>query len=511
MRRSNVGFVYIIGAGPGDPQLITLRGMNAIKKAEVILYDRLVNPAILDFAKQSAKKIYVGKEPGHPHYTQEEIINLLVEYALEGRTVARVKGGDPYIFGRGSEEALFLSKLGIPFEVVPGITAGIGASAYAGIPLTHRSLVTQVVFLTAHEDPQKSNSQIDYKQIANLKNATIVIYMGASKLPFVVEELIKNGMDKDTPAAIVECATTTTQRTFSATLKELPEIAKVHNLKPPLVTMISPCTIFSPKLNWFETKPLFGKRIVNTRAKDQSQLLTQLLEAEGANVLPFPVFETQIIELDQSMLESLTYEKYNWLIFSSVNGVRYFVQNLIKKGKLGFISGKKVAALGEKTAQEISKYGFSVDFIPEEFSSKQFVEEFTKKFSLQGNKILRIKGNFQNDPITENLRRCASVDTLDVYRILKMEHSDDEIEKILSEKVDAIIFTASTTVNYFFDILGENNAKTLLEKTHVFAIGPMTRECLKARGVGEIFSAKVHTIEGIVDTMKEVFSSLEGK
>ncbi len=511
MQRRNEGFVYIIGAGPGDPQLITLKGVNAIKKADVILFDRLVNPALLDYAKENAKKVFVGKEPGQPHRTQEEINNLLVEYALDGKIVARVKGGDPFIFGRGSEEALHLSKFGIPFEVVPGITAGIGASAYTGIPLTHRSLVTQVVFLTAHEDPQKQESQIEYEHLAKLKNATIVIYMGASRLPFVVEELIKNGMDKDTPASIVENATTPMQRTFFAALKELPEVARVNNLQPPLVTIISPCTFFSPKLNWFEKKPLFGKKIVNTRAKDQSEHLTQLLEAEGAKVFSFPVFETRAIELDSSLLETILQKNYNWLVFTSVNGVRYFIQNLIKAGKLEFFSGKKVATIGKKTAQEVNKYGFSVDFIPERFNSTKFIEEFTRKFNLQSSKILRIKGNFQVDPITENLRKYASVDTLDVYRISSLFPSKQEVDKILSESIDAIVFTASTTVNYFFEILGEQNARALLAKAKSFAIGPMTKESLKSRGVEHVFSAEVHTIEGIVDLMKEVFKTKEAR
>ncbi|MFN3781133.1 MAG: uroporphyrinogen-III C-methyltransferase, partial [Candidatus Kapaibacteriota bacterium] len=436
MQERNEGFVYIIGAGPGDPQLITLKGVNAIKKADVILYDRLVNPTLLDYAKENAMKVFVGKEPGQPHLSQEEINNLMVTFALEGKIVARVKGGDPYVFGRGSEEALHLSNFGIPFEIIPGVTAGIGASAYSGIPLTHRSLVTQVVFLTAHEDPHKQESQIDYAHLAKLKNTTIVIYMGAGRLTFVVEELIKNGIERATPAAIVENATTPMQRTFCAALNELPEIARTNNLKPPLVTIISPCTVFSSKLNWFERKPLFGKIIVNTRAKDQSELLTQLLEAEGAKVLPFPVFETHAIELDTSILETLIQKKYNWLVFTSVNGVRYFIQNLIKNRKLEFLSGIKVATIGAKTAQELNKYGFSVDFCPEKFNSAEFLEEFTKKFNLQGCKILRIKGNFQTDPITENLRKYCSVDTLEVYRITKFVPSKEEIDKISSENID---------------------------------------------------------------------------
>lgn len=507
--KQSKGFVYIVGAGPGDPYLLTLKGLKALRKADVILYDRLVNIHMLDFANENCEKIFVGKEPTKNRFPQEEINKLILKYALEGKTVVRLKGGDPYVFGRGSEEALFLFEHKIPFEVIPGVTAGLGASAYAGIPLTHRSTVTQVLFLTAHEDPTKPESQLELQAIAKMRNTTFVIYMGASNLGSIVDELIKSGMNPNLISAIVENATTPKQKTFTGKLKELPEIARKNNLKPPLVTIISPCAVFSKNLNWFENKPLFGKKIVTTRAIDQSRKLFAMLTEEGCEIVPFPVFSTKMIEIEPPVIYDIE-QKFDWMIFTSSNGVRYFMANVKDEIFKPNFQKVKIAAIGEKTAEELAKYNFYVNFVPSAYNSDAFIEEFRKLYNLKKARVLRIKGTFENDPISDFLKReCRIYSTLDVYEIIKENPSKEEINELLNSNPDAIIFTASITVKYFFEIVGERKAKSFLNKIKVFSIGPMTQNALLKKGVKKVYSSYLHTLEGVIELMKEVFEKEE--
>jgi uroporphyrinogen III methyltransferase/synthase len=507
-RDSNIGYVYIVGAGPGEPSLITLKGKNAIENADVILYDRLVNPLLLNYARRDSQKIYVGKEPTKHRFPQDEINKLLLEYALMGKTVVRLKGGDPYIFGRGSEEALYLQEHNIPFEVIPGITAALGASSYAGIPLTHRSIVTQVLFVTAHEDPNKSESQIDFESIPKLKNTTIVVYMGANQLENFVNQLIENGYSPETPAAIVENATTANQRTIVGTLQNIVEIAKREQFSAPMLTIISQCAEFSHLLNWFQQKPLFGKRIVTTRPIEQSHKLFELLTIEGASVIPFPVFQIKHTQVNPEVLRETLSKHFDWIVFTSRNGVAAFAEALKEANLQHLIRNSYFAALGDKTADELRKNFFYVDFVPSKYNSQAFLEEFTSKFNLKGKKILRIKGNFEHDLITNELsKHCQHIDTLNVYEIIKLRPKQDEIARLLNSRIDGIIFTASSNVKYFIDILGRKEARAFLRKAKVFSIGPMTEQTLRSNGIEDVYTAEVHTIDGIVALMKKVFSN----
>ncbi|MGC8748662.1 MAG: uroporphyrinogen-III C-methyltransferase [Candidatus Kapaibacteriota bacterium] len=504
--KKNKTFVYIVGAGPGDPNLLTVKALDALKKADVILYDRLVSQQILNYANKKAEKVFVGKAPTKHRFPQEEINQLMLKYANEGKTIVRLKGGDPYIFGRGSEEALFLAEHKIPFEVIPGISAAIGASAYAGIPLTHRSLVTQVLFLTAHEDPSKPESQLDLQNIAKMKNTTIVIYMGAAKLETLVEELIKHGMSPNQTAAIVANATTARQKTLTGKLVELPEISRKNSLQPPLITIISNCTRFAETLNWFERKPLFGKKIVVTRATDQMQTIVSILTGEGAEIIPFPVFSTKSKPIEDPKFTNFLAQNFDWIIFTSRNGVRYFMENL-KDRQIKQFHTLKFAAIGEKTAEELQNYNLFADFVPSAFNSDVFVDEFRRKFNLKKTRILRVKGTFENDPITKILKaECKRYETIDVYEIAKENPNKNEIQNLLNSQADGIIFTASITVKYFFDIVGEKEAISFLNKTKVFSIGPMTENALKSKGIENTYSSKLHTIEGIINLMKEIFA-----
>lgn len=504
--KSNTGKVYIVGAGPGDPNLITLRALSILRKGDVVLYDRLISPILLSYCRADSQKIFVGKRPTYHSFTQDEINRMLIEFACQGKTVVRLKGGDPFIFGRGSEEALALVENNIPFEVIPGVTSALGASAYSGIPLTHRNLATQVVFVTANEDPTKPTSQVDWQLLSKLQNATIVVYMGASTLPSLVENLIKNGCSADTPAAIIMNSTLPSQKCVRGKLKDLPHLVEKHSFSSPLLTIIGPTVGISNNLDWFHRKPLFGKRFVTTRSIEQSIWLHEKLYEEGAEPIPFHILDISPITPTPS-ISNLLSNKFDWIIFTSENGVRYFFELLFKKGKdIRSFGDIKVAAIGKSSANTLKNYGVVADFIPSSFTSRTFVAEFSAKYELAQSSILRVKGNFTDDPISENLsKQCKQLTTFEVYKIGKATKTPEEISEIIGSKPDGIIFTASTGVNYFFDILGTDTANSFLATTKVFAIGPMTERVLRAHGIENIYVAREHTVDGIIQLLKYVF------
>lgn len=504
--KSNIGKVYIVGAGPGDPNLITLRGLNALRKGDIILYDRLVNPFLLSYCKADSQKIFVGKQPTHHSFAQYEINRMLVEFACQGKTVVRLKGGDPFIFGRGSEEALALVENDIPFEVIPGITSALAASAYSGIPLTHRNLATQVVFVTANEDPTKPTSQVDWKLLSKLQNATIVVYMGASTLPSVVKNLVENDCSTDTPAAIIMDSSLPSQKCVRGKLKDLPELVEKYSLSPPLLTIIGPTVDISSNLDWFRQKPLFGKRFVTTRSVEQSSTLHEKLYEEGAEPIPFHVLNISAA-IPTPSISNLLFNKFDWIIFTSENGVRYFFELLFKEGKdIRVFGNVKVGAIGKSSANVLRDYGIIADFIPSSFTSQTFIAEFSAKYELANLSILRIKGNFANDPISENLSKlCKQFTTFEVYKIDKATRTTEEIREIIGSQPDGVIFTASTAVNYFFDILGIDIANNFLATTKVFAIGPMTERALRAHKIENVYVAREHTVDGIIELLKYVF------
>lgn len=502
------GKVYLVGAGPGDPELITVKGLEILKKADVVLYDRLVNDSFLKFCPNTAELIFVGKEPTRHQIPQEEIINLLIQKAKDFKTIVRLKGGDPYIFGRGSEEALALFESGIDFEIVPGITAGIGASAYSGAPLTHRNMVTQCLFLTAHESPEKNESQIQWELLARLKNTTLVIYMGASTLKWSVEKLIKFGMDPNSPAMIVQNATLPSQKQFKSVLVKLPDLVQTENIKPPIITIIGETAVLSDKLNWLSKKPLFGKRIVCTRAEDQSLSITSLLEQNGAQVINFSVIKT-FPTSTAIKLRDLLSNNYDWIIFSSENGVRYFFQLLFNENlDSRALMKSKIACIGKETATKLKDYGLIADFIPSSFTSSVFVEEFLESVNLKNKKILRVKGNFHKDFIFESIsEKGIEIFPFEVYAIERKEPDEKLIENLIHQGADAYLFTSSSTVKNFFDILGETTAQKLLSESSVFAIGPVTRATLNDNKVENIIMSDNFSIEGLVNTLLNHFNN----
>jgi len=500
--------VSLAGAGPGDPGLITIKAVERLKTADVVLYDRLANDALLNYCKPEAELFFVGKEAGIHHVKQEDTISMMIDFAKQGKSIVRLKGGDPLIFGRGSEEAIALKEAGIEFEFIPGITAGIGASAYAGIPVTHRNLVTKCIFITAHEDPTKEASQNDWKEIARLTNTTIVIYMGVSNAPAVSEVLIQNGMDASMPVAIIENGTYTNQRTITTTLIGVDEAIKSNNIKPPSLFVISPSVSIKEQIDWFETKPLFGQRIAATRATDQIHSMCSKLEAMGAEVIPFSVISTEIIIQQTKIRTLLERKKYDWLLFTSENGVRYFFELLSMENLDARALGKiKIGVIGKGTASKLQEFKLNADFVPQKYTSEAMLEEMPKTEVPKGKSFLRVKGDFSQDFLTDGLREFgADVDTIDVYKIKKDRPSDSVIKDMIENGCEAVTFTSQSTVNNFIEIFGIENALKIFHQAVPIAIGPVTAEALDQHGITNYRMAKTHTIDGVIENILDMFN-----
>ncbi len=499
--------VWLVGAGPGDPGLIAWRGLQLIGRADCILFDNLANPELLGHCHTGCEKIFVGKEADHHHMCQEDIIALMIEKARQGMNVVRLKGGDPLVFGRGSEETAELRSAGIDFEIVPGITAAIGATAYAGIPLTHRNLVTQCVMVTAHESPDKTESQVEWKHLARMNNTTIVIYMGAKKLPDIAETLVRYGMRPDMPAAVVENGTLPRQRTVVGTIFNLPKEVKKAGLKPPLITIIGPTIGLRREVDWFVRRPLSGKRVIVTRARDQAQSLYEKLGEIGSEPIPCPVIRTSL-SMPEIAAKDLMNKKYDWVVFSSENGVRYFFEYL-RSGNLDARSfgAAKIAAIGSGTARMLDEKGIIADFVPSKFTSKELIAELTDKYDITGNSILRVKGYFDQDPLTDGLReRGAEVTTCTVYDLDRDTPDEHIINRINSEGADFALFTSMSTVDNFFESLGEDDARRVLEGAISVAIGPVTATALDRHGIDRYEVAEKHNIDGLIEALLKISS-----
>ncbi len=378
----------MVGAGPGDEGLITVRGWDYLKEAEVIVYDHLANVTLLSRASERAEKIYVGKKEGAHTLPQGEINRLLVKKAEEGKKVVRLKGGDPFIFGRGGEEAEFLSQAGIELEIVPGVTSAVAVPAYAGIPLTHRRITSTLGFITGHQDPAKGGSGIAWEKIST-GLGTLVFLMGVKNLPGIVKRLLSHGRSGDTPVAVIRQGTLPEQETVVGSLSSIVAEVEKRELKPPAVIVVGEVVGLRDKLKWFEKKPLLGKRIVVTRARAQAGKLSRKLRAEGAKVIEFPTIKIAPPQSYQGLDEALReIGNYRWIIFTSSNGVEYFMKRLRGKGKdLRHLAPCRIGAIGEGTAKTLSDYGINPDFVPREYSSEGLVKEFPEK-DLSGQHIL---------------------------------------------------------------------------------------------------------------------------
>ena len=503
--------IYLVGSGPGDPGLLTIKGARCLEKADVVVYDRLAPEALLDYAKPAAEKVYVGKKPGNPSMPQEEINALLVELGRAGKTVVRLKGGDPYIFGRGGEEALDLLDAGIPFEVVPGVTSGVAAPAYAGIPVTHRGISTSVAFITGHEDPTKGRQDVDWKSLATAAN-TLVLYMGIGRLKEISTELISAGRAPHTPVACVRWGTTAEQQTVSGTLGDIAEKVAETGLKPPAITVVGDVvSLRNSGLDWFERRPLFGRRIVVTRARSQAGELSAMLEDLGAQVLEFPTIDIRPPE-DFTLLDKAIREldSFDWLVFTSVNGVDAFLERLSHHGLdvRAVPRTGRIAAIGPATAERILATGLRVDVVPGEYRAEALLEEISAD-SLAGKRVLIPRAKVAREVLPEQLREAgAEVLVPPAYESAPRDEGREELADSLEEgEIDCVTFTASSTVENFVRAFGSEEAGRLLEKVRVVCIGPITADTARGYGLEVDAAAEEYTMPGLVEAVVDLFAA----
>jgi uroporphyrinogen III methyltransferase/synthase len=493
--------VYLVGAGPGDPGLITVQGLKCIREADVIIYDYLAAPALLQHAGEDAELIYVGKKGGDHTLSQEGINELIVEKAGEHRIVTRLKGGDPFIFGRGGEEAEVLIAEGIPFEVVPGVTSAIAAPAYAGIPLTHRQYTSTVAFVTGHEDPTKDDTSIDWKSLAG-GIGTLVFLMGVKNLPRIVEQLIDNGKPATTPAAVIRWGTTTRQQTVSGTLKDIAERVRAAALKAPAIVVVGDVVQLRERMQWFEKRPLLGKTIVVTRARAQASDLVQTLSDLGARCLEFPTIRVQPPDDWRPLDEAFDrLAEYSWLIFTSVNGVKQFFQRLFAVGKdVRALHHLHTAAIGPATAAELLARGLKSDIVPETYRAESVVAAF-KGIDMDGSHVLLPRAEEARPVLPDELRKMgARVNEITVYQTVPVTDGAEQlIEALRSGGVDIVTFTSSSTVANFKALLPEADFDDLMRPVKVASIGPITTDTAHRLGFAVHITAENYTIPGLVD------------
>ncbi|HJQ11523.1 MAG TPA: uroporphyrinogen-III C-methyltransferase [Gemmatimonadaceae bacterium] len=494
------GKVFLVGAGPGDPGLLTVRGRQLVDSADAVVYDALANMALLPpRARETGRPelYYVGKRSGdRSSVSQDEINELLVRLAREGKRVVRLKGGDPFVFGRGSEEAQALNDASVPFEVVPGITAGIGAPAYAGIPVTHRGLSTSVTFVTGHEDPTKPHTQTNWSALAK-SGGTIVLYMGTKTLRTITSTLIREGMAGEMPAAAIQWGTHPKQRTIVATLESIAERAEKANLSAPVIVVIGWSVVLRDELNWFEQRPLFGKRIVVTRATSQAQSLTEKLRELGADVVEMPA--TQIARLDLSPLREAIHQlsTFDWLLLTSQNAVSIFWEQLLGEGRdARALAGVKVAAVGPATAGALLEHGIAVDVIPERFVAEGLLDILQARDDVAQSRILYVTGEGSRDVLPRGLRELnANVTVIEAYRSISDGEGADKLAKALeADRIDLVTFTSGSAVRGFVDAVGSD----LAQKVPAASMGEQTSSALRDAGIEVKAEAEESTLDGLV-------------
>jgi len=502
---STSGIVHLVGAGPGDLGLVTFRAKELISQADVLVYDYLVHPELVKWCRPECEIFYVGKKAGFHSVPQEEIEALLVTHAKAGKKVVRLKGGDPYIFGRGGEEARTLAKDGIPFEVVPGVTAAIAAGAYAGIPLTYRNISTSLVFLTGHEDPTKKETQVDWRSYGALKNTTLAIYMGMGNLEFILTELRAGGLSATTPAAVVQWASLGRQRSVTGTVGTLAEQVKTSGLAAPAIIFVGEVVRDHESIDWFEHLPLFGRRVAITRTRDQNSELRDKLEVLGAEVLELPLIQISKDTDKLGFVEILAeLGSYDWIVFTSANGVRFFFEDFLKGFKdirsLGIL---RFACVGKATAREIEKYHIKVECMPDTATGESLADALIATGSLDSAKVIVVTGNLNRDVLVRKLEAGgAIIDRLLLYKTEKTDLANDPVaDDFRQHGSDAILFASSSAVSSFAE---QGVALALAETAKVpliGSIGPQTTETMKKEGMMIGFEAKKPSLDALIDAL----------
>jgi len=483
------GIVHLVGAGPGDPGLLTVRALELIARADVVLYDRLIPPGALDGAPDDAELVYVGKAPGRPSMPQTEIDALLVEHGRAGRRVVRLKGGDPFVFGRGGEEAQALRASGVAFEIVPGVTAGVAAPAYAGIPVTHRDRSSAVAFVTGHEDPEKGEEALDWEALARFPG-TLVFYMGVKALPRIAERLTAAGRPGDEPAAVVERGTQPGQRTVLGTLATIAGRATEARVRPPSVTVVGAVATMAEELDWVDRRPLHGRTVAVTRARAQASGLASTLRELGAEVIEAPAI--RIVPLPG---EAPDLAAYDLVCLSSPNGVALLFERLARAGgDARALAGATVAAIGPGTARALRERGVLADVVPERFVAEGLVEALRDR---PVKRALVARAAQARDVLPDALRaRGATVDVLALYETVAEELSEDALAALRG--ADYVTFTSSSTVRYLLD--AAQGAAALVD-ARLVSIGPVTSATLREHGLAPDVEAARHDVEGLVEAL----------
>ena len=499
------GKCFLVGAGPGDLGLVTLRAKECIERAEVIVYDYLCNPEMLRWAAENAQLIFAGKKAGAHTMTQDEINALLVEKTREGKTVVRLKGGDPFLFGRGAEEAQALAAAGLPFVIVPGVSSAIAGPAYAGIPVTHRKKNSHVTFFTGHEDPEKSQSAVDFAALAKL-GGTQVMLMGVERIGAIAREMMANGVRKDLPVALIRWATTERQETVVGTLEDIAQKVAAQEFGAPAIAVFGDVVDLRGELNWFEDRPLSGKRIVVTRTRKQAGALTEQLRGLGADVIELPTIRIEP-PTDLRAFAELVQDAhaYDWIVFTSPNGVNAFFDLFYKLyDDAREIGGARIAAIGPATAQRLKDFHLRVDLQPDEFVAESLVREFRKEGGVENLRVLIARAEKARDLLPKELSALgAIVDEGFAYRTVPETRDDvGARRRLLEEGADLITFTSSSTVENFLAL-----GLPWPAKMQVASIGPITSKTARDRGLEVAIEARRHDIPGLIEAIRKFFSA----
>lgn len=502
------GIIYLVGAGPGDSGLITVKGKNCIAKADVIIYDYLVNKSILQHAKPDAQIIYAGKKANNHTLSQESINSLLVEKANEGKVVCRLKGGDPFLFGRGGEEALVLKNAGIKYEVVPGVSAAMSVPAYAGIPVTHRGITSTFGVVTGHEDPTKEGSDIDWSKVAT-GMGTLVFFMGVRNLSVIAKKLVENGRPKTTPVALIRQGTTPNQKTVVGTLKNIAKEAQKADMKPPALIVVGEVVNLRKDLEWFESRPLFGKKVVVTRARAQISELAAKFEELGAEVIEFPTIKIAPPENPDALriaVAALT--GYDWVVLTSINGVDALMENIHDMGGDARAFGKaKICAIGPATAARLKTFGLIPDLIPEKYVAESVLEVLEDWEDIEGKKYLLPRADIARPTLRQELEgHGAIVDEVVAYKTILEDPSQGRAKDLLlAGEVDVVTFTSSSTAKNFVKILGKENTARMAGKVKFASIGPITSKTMEELGLPVHIQAGQYDTVGLLNGVVDYF------